>query len=288
MNASCAFAIGKTHDVCQDYAVAGGLRLASEKGVGPAPLRDPYALVSDGCSSSSDTDIGARLLVKSAERLVQFLADFSEDELKSYHEAAVDRALAHAATLGLSAHSIDATLLSIKVCGGRFVAACYGDGVIAARARSGELTAYSITFAESYPRYPSYSADAERQRIFVARTGNLKEVTTYRWDPSGVLLMRESTTSTREVEAVTGTADAFAFVSVLSDGIHSFTAPAATATSRHRERVALEACIPGLLAFRAPTGAFVQRRLNRFLDECKAVGWQHHDDLAIASVYLGG
>src|SRR5215203_2249321 len=52
MNTDCFFNIGATHSVCQDYVVA-----------------SPYLILSDGCSSSPDTDIGARLLVKAAERV---------------------------------------------------------------------------------------------------------------------------------------------------------------------------------------------------------------------------
>jgi len=42
------FCIGKTHKVCEDYATSG----ITEDGV-------TYAIASDGCSSSKDTDFGA-------------------------------------------------------------------------------------------------------------------------------------------------------------------------------------------------------------------------------------
>ena len=50
-HADAAFTIGKTHAVCQDYALA---QNASDT----SPLRATW--LSDGCSSSPHTDIGAR------------------------------------------------------------------------------------------------------------------------------------------------------------------------------------------------------------------------------------
>ncbi|MCA9708502.1 MAG: hypothetical protein KDK70_21815, partial [Myxococcales bacterium] len=49
------FAIGDTHVVCEDFACAGH----TEAGAG-------FAVVCDGCSSSPQTDVGARLLAAAA------------------------------------------------------------------------------------------------------------------------------------------------------------------------------------------------------------------------------
>src|SRR6476659_1428102 len=52
MNADATINIGATHALCQDYVIA----------------KDRHVILSDGCSSSPDTDIGARLLVKALEQ----------------------------------------------------------------------------------------------------------------------------------------------------------------------------------------------------------------------------
>ncbi len=51
MNTDCFYSIGHSHKVCEDYALSGtiGDTLA-------------YAVVCDGCSSSKQVDVGARLL----------------------------------------------------------------------------------------------------------------------------------------------------------------------------------------------------------------------------------
>lgn len=95
-NSDAFFSIGKTHEVCQDYARAGDLDGRQ------------FAIVSDGCSSSPDTDFGARALVMSAIQCrkeiswLPLVADWTiwhaKDIIKGY---------------GLSPFCLDATLLSI-------------------------------------------------------------------------------------------------------------------------------------------------------------------------------
>ena len=55
MNADHYYTIGNSHSVCQDYAISGLV----ENGA--------YAILSDGCSSSPDVDVGARMLSLSAK-----------------------------------------------------------------------------------------------------------------------------------------------------------------------------------------------------------------------------
>src|SRR5437868_4207156 len=99
MNSDCAFQIGAAHTVCQDYAVA-------HSGV-PA-----YAILADGCSSSPDTDIGARLLVKAAQTVIDTLArDFAQNPdaaLSRYYVAAPAKANMLARCLRLEQECLDA------------------------------------------------------------------------------------------------------------------------------------------------------------------------------------
>jgi hypothetical protein len=275
MNASSAFAIGRAHDVCQDYAVAG---LSAEIA---------YAILADGCSSSPDTDIGARLLVKAASRLVRKLGVPSDEACACYHGEAVGQALAHAELLGVDPRCVDATLLTLSVGGGRFFASCYGDGVIVLKRRSGEITAYSVSFTENAPHYPSYLADERRQGVLNARCTNVKELRIVRLRSNGDVIDRSTRRSGHGAEIVEGGTDDLECIAVVSDGLHSFAATIVSATSRQDERLPLEVVLPELLAFKTPIGAFVQRRMNRFHRDCSQRGWRHDDDLAIAAIHLG-
>jgi hypothetical protein len=275
MNTDCAFTIGKTHAVCQDYAVAGG----PDGG---------YAILSDGCSSSPDTDIGSRLLVKSAERLLQTSELVCEEGVRVWHGRAAESALAHASFINLKQESLDATLMTISAGNGRFIVGCSGDGVVALKSRDGDLDVYSISFTAGYPRYPSYASQPDRLGGFERLENNIKEVTHYQMlsGPQGLVELRRYASSD-STELFTGYNDEYQFVAVFSDGIHSFVEVANTRTNKSVARVGLERLLPELLSFKGFAGAFVRRRLNRFLEMCQAKNWRHQDDLSVGVVYMG-
>src|ERR1043166_8156900 len=103
MNADATINIGSTHAICQDYAIA----------------RGRYVVLSDGCSSSPDTDIGARLLVKALDQSLSTATNIEE-----LHKESARIALGWASMLGLPAQSVDATLLSAHVEGDDLIIAC--------------------------------------------------------------------------------------------------------------------------------------------------------------------
>jgi hypothetical protein len=279
MNSDCVYRIGRGHAVCQDYAVAGA-------GV------HPYVILADGCSSSPDTDIGARLLVKAAER---FLDRFpgshgAASGLDPYHRGAICSARAHAALLGLSDRSLDSTLLTAVVRGPAWHIAMYGDGVVAVKDRQGRISIKSVSFAEGYPDYPNYGADQARRQAFLARTGNRRTVETVVLEPDDSVSERDVSTEpgAEACYCETGDVAGCEWIAVMSDGVHSFTQPVSSALSCARQPVALPEVLRELLAFKSTTGVFVQRRVQRFLQQCTLRGWQHHDDLSVGVIYLGG
>ncbi len=279
MNAHSAFVKGKAHEVCQDYASSGCIEST------------PYVILADGCSSSPDTDTGARLLVKSAERSLRARIKQASSFLQEEHEEAARLALRHASVLQLAPQCVDATLLTVKVVGDDFFATCYGDGIIALQSRGGQLDVYSISFVEGYPRYPSYASQCERRRMFETHNMNIKEITHYtffRGDDHTVASHTDTRTSRDALEIFTGSVKDYEFVAILSDGFNSFVELTRTETSRKTEPVKLERLIGSLLDFKNTQGAFVRRRLNKFLSDAQKNNWQHNDDLAIGVVYLGG
>jgi hypothetical protein len=252
MNSDCAFWIGKTHPICQDYALAG-------TGQGMA-----YAIVCDGCSSSLHTDIGARLLAKTTEGLLQ-----NDDA-----QEAVTRAACCAELLGLPLMCLDATLLTVWASEDTFTARCYGDGVVALGHLDGAWEAFVVTYAANYPRYPSYLRDSARSSLWGAQPGNVKQIEHWQSTQDG-LVTCESTISDQEYETYTGNSAEVQFVAVLSDGVQSFT------------EVAVPDVLAALLSFKNHAGQFVQRRAQAFLKGCAKTGWQSHDDVSLGVVWLG-
>jgi hypothetical protein len=274
MEADCGFAVGRGHDVCQDYAVAG------------AAGGGPYAILADGCSSSPDTDVGARLLVRALERPFAAMTAFDLPAFGALYSEAVERAAACAASLGLDPHALDATLAAVRVSGGRWIASCYGDGVVAVASRCGTITIREITYARGCPRYVSYIASPERALAFARCEGNTKLVTTWRVSAAdGAVLWKETEASREPFEVFEGPMRDCVAVCAMSDGALAVTAPGGAETWRAREPVPLAECVSELLAFKSARGAFVRRRLRRFLDDCARRGWQLGDDLSLAAVH---
>ena len=273
MHSDCAFQIGKTHRICQDYAVAG------------ETSGHAFVLLADGCSSSPDTDIGARLLVKSAERLLRGSLGLPED-WGAYSEAAVRLAADCAGSLGLPLTCLDATLLTVTAADGAFTACCQGDGVVVLGRKEGGLEIHAISYAASYPFYPSYRLDAARCGQWARQSGNEKRVCSWRLGPEGVV-EEDTRLSVSEWELFTGTAEEYRFVVVLSDGAQSFTETQETDTSRTPRPVPLLDVLVSLLAFKGSRGEFVQRRVTAFFKDCAARRRQHHDDFSLGVIWLG-
>jgi hypothetical protein len=244
MNADATINIGSTHSLCQDYVIA----------------RNDYVILSDGCSSSPDTDIGARLLVKALDQNLRQPASIEE-----LHKESARVALAWAKMIGLPPESVDATLMSIHIAGDEVVIACSGDGVILLESQTGDLDFYTISSPSGYPFYPSYVHQPDRLAELVANDRHIKEIR-----HSSDITISDSLTITFKLNL----AD-YKYAAVASDGMTSF------------HSVTLLDVLKEFWSFKNSHGAFVERRMKRFRKDTQPKGWQHADDLAIGVLHLG-
>ena len=291
VRADGAFRMGRTHLVCQDYVVAQGGEQAR-------------VLLADGCSSSPHTDVGARLLTLSALPLVPCLiADethnaVDEDEaaafgerLEAYHQAGVIAAKAHTQALGLPDEALDATLLTLAACEGRWFASVFGDGVIAAARDDGALEVTIVAYPNGYPYYPNYLADLPRKHTLLKMRDSLRQIEKFTILPDGVV--QDTCRETCPVDApcpyVAGRTDAYRYVAALSDGVHSFTQAGGERAGSPSPNVpvALNDILRELTAFKTTTGQFAQRRMQRFVQTSMAAGWRHHDDISLGVLAFG-
>lgn len=272
MNADSAFRMGSTHEVCQDYAAAGACGSCG-----------PYAVLADGCSSSPDTDVGARLLVKAFARLLRESGRPPASLLNELHAEAARLALSWAGLLGLKPQAVDATLLTAHLHGGELVVGCSGDGVICLQTTEGALDVYVVSYPHGYPVYPVYSHQPARLRT-LADAGLLSKEITHLRAASAAEPLRPVRVSEggAPTEVIAVNAAGYSFATLLSDGLHSFVRP------EPAESISLESVLPELVSFKNTRGAFVGRRMQGFLKDCLRKGWRHADDLSLAALYLGG
>ncbi len=278
MNSDSFFVIGTGHDVCQDYVAHHNNGVKS------------YVVLADGCSGSKDSDVGARVLVKTHELYIPRMGimDFNEFARRSpdIYSKVIEEAESNAKALELDAMALDATLLSIisnKT--GEFMVTCYGDGVVALGRHDGVIEVYSVSYRDGYPNYLSYQLSPERKARFDEKTSNFREMTYELIDENDTL--KQVYRSGAIFDTYLGTKKKYCWVAVISDGVQSFVQKNITETSVTTEPVPSHEVIREMFAFKNFNGTFVKRRVKRFLELCKERGWTHYDDLYVGVVYLG-
>ena len=276
MNADSHYVIGASHTVCEDYARA---RTRIDPYAAELPtIEYTYALVSDGCSSSPDTDVGARLLTFAAEDLIARQLS-TEDHLDGQFLAL--NAWAHLRGLSaLEENVLDATLLAIVVKRDKIFISAHGDGVVMLRHRSGEIEVHEIVYMDGAPGYPSYHLNPDRKQQYLDYCPG--------WETEIHAIPateRYTTTPLRPpLFPFTMTLDAedYDLVAIMSDGVGSFTQPG----THGAEEVPITDVLEELLKFKLFKGAFVKRRLRKFLKDAEKWGWVHDDDISMAAVHI--
>ena len=284
MHADSSYVMGMGHRVCQDYARAGR-----------TPQEHPlvYGIVSDGCSSSPDTDVGARLLALGAEAMLhqcfeQTLRDrhfyrrqrvdpevplFQEEDCLNRpfmdvarHAFMANHTLRDMQTR-LRSEALDATLLFVAAeSSGVARFCCMGDGVIAAKDWvKGGLRIWDVEAPDGYPRYPNYCNNDMRRASVEAGS------------PWIVRFPGGGEFHTSKVKSFDQPVVGAQVVAIFSDGVRSF-------TDAERNPIPSAEIVAELMAFKGYQGAFVQRRMHAFLKAAAKRGWRHEDDLAMAAI----
>lgn len=256
MERDSMYVMGHGHRVCQDYTLSG----------------NDFVVLSDGCSSSPDSDLGARYLCHAAgHRDSLYQGSFDSGWV-------IRRAARAAATLGNSMSSLDATLLVATADENGFVR-CYaaGDGVIAVRMRGGELRVWEIDDGPA-PAYLSYRLSPGRMERYWQEWGTTR---TIRYSRDGQV-RREFELSIRQsyLFQLSFPIASIEAVFLMSDGVKSF-------SDGDKRPVQMGDVVEEICALRSLRGEFVRRRLGRFLKRtCVSRSWSHDDDISVAAMHF--
>lgn len=251
------FTIGKTHAICEDYTL---------KSLKPLPL----LVVSDGCSASNFSDVGARLLTWAAhtwfqQNPIQTLPDYAQ-----IGRAIIEQASLAAQQLSLPDEALDATLMLGFLYERAVHVYVYGDGVVLARNEREEVLYHEIEFTHNAPYYLNYWRDADRQA----------EYASYELKP----LMLTDSQIKQAQQCRYDTPLSFCFplsdyqsVMLASDGIKQ---------CYHLQQgymVPLPEAANAFLNFKSLEGEFVKRRALRALQNYARDGIVPADDLSLAA-----
>ena len=262
MNIDAYSMIGKPHRgaMCQDYYRIG----MTQKGVS-------YFILCDGCSSSLDTDIGARIIALAFEEIIN--SDLFTENV--FNQSMVWEAMATARknckALGLDISCLDTTAL-VAAFFPETKTLCHitcGDGYIFWKEKDKTPEIAEVSFAQNAPYYPVLLIEPER--YFNWRT-------TYDNNDMTIKQGNESSTSKPNFISCARPTNNLEFFGMATDGIGSFITTA-------NEIVPSEEVFKEVLDFPSFAGSFVQRSGNFLIKKYLKQGTLNNDDLTIAAMY---
>lgn len=256
MNTSLAFTKGYDHTICQDYGRST-----------PSSI-----ILSDGCSSSPDTDVGSRLLVLSTCGL-SCKDLFEQEKARQLICATVDQ-LDHQLNIHnniLNSACLDATLLIAGIHEDKVFIHMFGDGVIVIDYVNGFRKMFQIEYAGNAPFYLNYFNHPKRMEQFILYNSG-------EYNVRNLLEDKNEEQGKGHKSYYLDTKD-IARITLFTDGVASF-------GSRDGSRVNMIEIIDEFCCYKGTAGDFVQRRCNKALKLFSKKDWIHRDDLTVGCLNL--
>ena len=253
---------------CQDHAMSGVVTDDGE-------IKLAYAVVSDGCSSGGETDIGARLMTAISAK------HFRENYCTGDREILIEKEVWDAADmLGLQDDDLLATHLYAAVdCDGAALIVIRGDGVVVFLDRFGTPTIFRYEWAKEAPHYPMQSNLNGFYRLHGGADAKALKISCWKPDQFGVLEQFSENEQTVE-EACRGQhclmpdASDLSAIILFSDGVCKV------------DKIDWLDAIEQLIAFKDRKGIFAKRRMMRFVRDAMKLGHGPIDDLSYAVISI--
>jgi hypothetical protein len=235
------YTIGKTHSICQDYSF----------------VQNNDVIVSDGCSSAMNSDVGSRVLTHS-------YIETKGSEAPWFNT--MHRAYSIVNLLGLPSECLCATLLTLEKRFDNIHVNIWGDGCVVARHREDKtLEIFNLSFLSSAPYYLKYHSYEKEGYLYQfgdkAQINESYPFSFFERYPDGYIRLAYP-------------ADIYDLVAIFSDGISSF-------RTGSGEPVPVSTIAEEMLNFKGYAGNFVQRRAQRAFKVFSEHGWHNHDDFSI-------
>lgn len=268
------YEIGAAHVFCQDHALHGAEEYKGR--------RYFWVALSDGCSSTQNSDIAARAMT-AAFRQVMYSGEVQGGE-KDAQETLLHNMSNVGFCLGMRADQLDATL-------GGFVldetedvlhSFLWGDGSILYKYHNGDSYLTDVRYKSNAPFYLSYLRNESRRAAYVKQFGyDYGTRQGYIVTPTKVEAVPETlaTGIKFHYERYPDISKNLLFVSLFSDGIDTF----------HKKddanlTMARHVLLSELAGYKSFHGEFVKRRMLAFKKQCARDGFIHDDDISVATI----
>lgn len=279
INADSYYEIGSGHTFNQDYADSGFFDAGGS--------RYYYAVVADGCSGSKDSDIGARILAKTfaiaAKAAFSGVSSFSVQE--NIQNALIERI--ELGIEGVSSEAFDATVVGIVYDqkNDTLHQFMWGDGhIMLARAGSPSQVT-SVKYDSNAPFYLSYKTDVGREILyeqhFGEAYGTLSRLLVVE-DKHVVDVIEAKQYKVRNFyEVIPKASTIMDFAMVMTDGVDTY---------HHKTDVNKPAPMHNIFnqyaLYKNTHGEFVKRRMLKVKQFVEKEGWQHFDDISVATISI--
>lgn len=282
MNVDSYFTVGRGHEVCQDYAIA---KIYGQESLpGCWHQHRPYLIVSDGCSGSPQTDVGARILAHMAEKLVcESYAANSMLSWESFGIVTIAQAQVCAKAMGLPLQCLDATLLvgfEKEAENNGLTIYMYGDGHvlgISSDKKEPTLSCLTIKYDHSAPYYLTYTTDMYRRDAYRKEGINRHEILNWTESEKDGSAEIKYLNSAEAENVHFRSYDEYKYIALGSDGLGAFM------NSQTGESYEDQMVMDSFLNFKNTKGEFVKRRVKRAMRDLERE--QHivpGDDVSLA------
>lgn len=250
--------IGNQHKVCEDYIVAG---------YDPAP----YIILSDGCSTANNSEMGSRILCHLAKQYLKYNKDDLYDiDYWKLGQWVIHNAEQTVRQLGLSISCLTATLIVAYYLDGEVRIMMYGDGSYIKMFDNENFDLTSVEYSGNAPYYLVYEIDTFRNDLYMQKSPTKQIKYTY----------TDGSTSIEEFAYdhpfdISFRMNTMEGILIASDGIDSFL----QATTP----IPATDVIPSFIAFKNLKGEFLKRRLNKQMKVYGRDNIGHFDDLSVGA-----
>jgi len=268
MSTDIYYGIGKSHEVCEDHALRGVTKDGKE-----------FVIISDGCSSSENTDIGAGILANCAAKRLKELPSIDYMNYYDFGRSVIHLACDVAALMQMNVGCLDATLL-LAVDAGEFVyAASYGDGCILTVTWDRSIRATKIEYRNNKPFYLSYLYHGDRLRAYQNENDDefSKVLQVMRVKPD--VSVTKTNVPYDDPSTWCFSKEVFEFVIIGSDGITSF-----KNSNPHNWGPSENEVLENVVAFKNCKGRFLSRRIRRMISDYAKENIFNYDDVSLGVI----
>lgn len=264
--------VGKTHHTCEDYALS-------------VAHPFPFILVCDGCSSSKNTDVGARLLALTTKR--QFHGAMTYEILPGkpdyFGKAIIESSYIIADQLGLNRSALDATLLLAYVESGLLHFVAFGDGYLIIKSKTGHDKFIQLSYKQNAPYYLTVHENPDIQtewkRVY---SENELEAKSYQYfkslNPFDAKFGYSDLLWSLPFFTLAFQVDDIEMVMVSSDGIGTF------CRGNDRMLIPPEDIIDEMMDVKVKNGEFIKRRMKKMLEKHARENTFNLDDVSVAAM----